>query len=160
MQLSICISREWLTLSYVYLLFIFTGHSCYWFVVYRKADLSLCLGTTLQIVPAGKLPLLAKKNSGGKLVLCNLQPTRYVSHYRGAWPMYLNSIIFRCIAYIQSMLYTIITICTMYTTYARNLSMVPKMCRLDKNYITQLNYHKACYFIIRISKLTCYCTGT
>ena len=47
----------------------------------RLSDLSICLGTTLQIVPAGKLPLLAKKNSGGKMVLCNLQPTRYVRTY-------------------------------------------------------------------------------
>ena len=54
-------------------LFSFMNHWCY-----RLSDLSICLGTTLQIVPAGKLPLLAKKN-GGKLVLCNLQPTRYVS---------------------------------------------------------------------------------
>lgn len=44
----------------------------------RLSDLSICLGTTLQIVPAGKLPLLAKKNEGGKMVLCNLQHTRYV----------------------------------------------------------------------------------
>lgn len=43
----------------------------------KLSDLSICLGTTLQIVPAGKLPLSAKKNEGGKLVLCNLQPTRY-----------------------------------------------------------------------------------
>ena len=47
--------------------------------MHRRADLSLCLGTTLQIVPAGTLPLLAKKNPGGKMVICNLQPTRYVS---------------------------------------------------------------------------------
>lgn len=42
----------------------------------RKADLSLCLGTTLQILPAGKLPLLAKKRQG-KMVVVNLQPTAY-----------------------------------------------------------------------------------
>ena len=42
-----------------------------------KADLSLCLGTSLQIVPAGKLPLRAKRNKG-RLVICNLQPTKYV----------------------------------------------------------------------------------
>eukprot|EP00731_Ephydatia_muelleri_P018820 Em0011g860a len=42
----------------------------------RHADLSLCLGTTLQIIPSGTLPLLTKKN-GGKLVICNLQPTKY-----------------------------------------------------------------------------------
>lgn len=44
----------------------------------RQADLSLCLGTTLQILPAGNLPLLAKKNKGS-MVVCNLQPTKYVS---------------------------------------------------------------------------------
>lgn len=49
------------------------------YAVYRKADLSLCLGTTLQILPVGKLPLLAKKNNNGKFVVCNLQPTTYVS---------------------------------------------------------------------------------
>ena len=43
-----------------------------------KSDLSLCLGTTLQIVPAGSLPLRAKKNRG-KLVVCNLQQTKHVS---------------------------------------------------------------------------------
>lgn len=42
-----------------------------------KADLSICLGTTLQIVPSGTLPLLTKRNKG-KLVICNLQPTKYV----------------------------------------------------------------------------------
>lgn len=45
---------------------------------YREADLSICLGTSLQIVPSGTLPLLTKKN-GGKLAIVNLQPTRYVS---------------------------------------------------------------------------------
>ena len=42
------------------------------------ADLAVCLGTTLQIEPAGKLPLLTKEN-GGKVVLCNLQCTKLVS---------------------------------------------------------------------------------
>jgi len=47
---------------------------------YRLSDLSICLGTTLQIVPAGNLPLLAKKNpDGGKLVIVNLQATKHVS---------------------------------------------------------------------------------
>jgi len=43
----------------------------------RKADLSICLGTTLQIVPSGKIPLLTLKNNGGKLVIVNLQKTKY-----------------------------------------------------------------------------------
>ncbi|XP_033099257.1 NAD-dependent protein deacetylase sirtuin-6-like [Anneissia japonica] len=42
----------------------------------RKADLSLCLGTSLQIVPSGNLPLLTKKK-GGKLVIVNLQATKH-----------------------------------------------------------------------------------
>ncbi|XP_013407181.1 NAD-dependent protein deacetylase sirtuin-6 [Lingula anatina] len=42
----------------------------------KMADLSLTLGTTLQIVPSGNLPLAVKKN-GGKLAVVNLQPTKH-----------------------------------------------------------------------------------
>lgn len=42
----------------------------------RKADLSLCLGTSLQIVPSGNLPLATKRNHG-KLAIVNLQPTKH-----------------------------------------------------------------------------------
>jgi len=41
------------------------------------ADLSIVMGSTLQIIPAGNLPTYAKKyQEGGKLVICNLQPTK------------------------------------------------------------------------------------
>uniref|UniRef100_A0A6A7G071 protein acetyllysine N-acetyltransferase n=1 Tax=Hirondellea gigas TaxID=1518452 RepID=A0A6A7G071_9CRUS len=40
------------------------------------SELSVCLGTTLQIIPSGVLPTIAKQ-SGGKLVICNLQPTKH-----------------------------------------------------------------------------------
>lgn len=38
--------------------------------------MNITLGTTLQINPSGALPSKNKKH-GGKLVICNLQPTKY-----------------------------------------------------------------------------------
>ncbi|GMR41721.1 hypothetical protein PMAYCL1PPCAC_11916, partial [Pristionchus mayeri] len=41
-----------------------------------EADLVLCLGTSLQIVPVGNFPLSVKRN-GGKIVTVNLQKTKH-----------------------------------------------------------------------------------
>lgn len=38
--------------------------------------MNICLGSTLQINPSGSLAIKNKKY-GGKLVICNLQPTKY-----------------------------------------------------------------------------------
>ncbi len=43
----------------------------------RECDLAICLGTTLQIEPAASMPLLSKKINSGRLVIINLQPTRF-----------------------------------------------------------------------------------
>ena len=40
------------------------------------SELSIVIGSTLQIVPAGNMPTYTKKNSG-KLVIINLQPTKH-----------------------------------------------------------------------------------
>lgn len=55
------------------------------------ADLNLCLGTTLQIVPSGNLPL-RNKRYGGKLVICNLQPTKHDRKADLLIPMYVDKI--------------------------------------------------------------------
>ena len=46
----------------------------------RRATLSLVLGSSLQIQPAGKLPLLALRQPGGRLVTVNLQATALEKH--------------------------------------------------------------------------------
>ena len=47
----------------------------------NKADLCICLGTSLQIVPAANLPFLCKRRSKtslpGRVVIVNLQKTKY-----------------------------------------------------------------------------------
>lgn len=47
------------------------------FLPFRQADLSVCLGTSLQINPSGNLPAQTVKH-GGKLVIINLQKTKHV----------------------------------------------------------------------------------
>ena len=41
------------------------------------SELSIVIGSTLQIVPAGTMPTLTKKYRKGKLVIINLQPTKH-----------------------------------------------------------------------------------
>jgi len=42
-----------------------------------QADLSIVMGSTLQIIPAGNMPLYAQKYQHGRTVICNLQPTKH-----------------------------------------------------------------------------------
>lgn len=49
-------------------------------IMSKAAMLSVTLGTSLQIVPAANLPLIARKKNGGKLVIVNLQPTKHDKH--------------------------------------------------------------------------------
>jgi len=42
-----------------------------------QADLSIVMGSTLQIIPAGNMPLYAQKYQNGRTVICNLQPTKH-----------------------------------------------------------------------------------
>lgn len=44
-------------------------------MIFRLADVCLCLGTSLQIFPCANFPLLTKK-SGGRIAVVNLQATR------------------------------------------------------------------------------------
>ena len=41
------------------------------------SELSIVIGSTLQIIPAGNMPTYAKKNGKGKLVIINLQETKH-----------------------------------------------------------------------------------
>ncbi|XP_078696572.1 NAD-dependent protein deacylase sirtuin-6-like [Branchiostoma floridae x Branchiostoma belcheri] len=45
----------------------------------RRADVAMVMGSSLQIVPSGNLPMLTKKR-GGKLVIINLQPSKHDKH--------------------------------------------------------------------------------
>ncbi|XP_034668173.1 NAD-dependent protein deacetylase Sirt6 [Drosophila subobscura] len=56
------------------------------------ADLNITLGTTLQIVPSGNLPLKNIKG-GGKLVICNLQPTKHDSKAHLVISSYVDAIL-------------------------------------------------------------------
>ncbi|CAG2167333.1 unnamed protein product [Oppiella nova] len=42
----------------------------------RECDLAICLGTTLQIEPAGSLPFRCQRLNSGRVVIVNLQPTK------------------------------------------------------------------------------------
>jgi len=47
----------------------------------KKADISICLGTSMRVSPACDLPLLGKKrNKNHKLIIVNLQKTPYDDH--------------------------------------------------------------------------------
>lgn len=48
----------------------------FFYFIQSLADLNITLGSTLQINPSGALPSKNLK-FGGKLVICNLQPTKY-----------------------------------------------------------------------------------
>ena len=48
-------------------------------VCFRDADLCLALGTSLQIVPCGNMPLLTRR-AGGRFVIVSLQPTKHDRH--------------------------------------------------------------------------------
>lgn len=61
------------------------------YITFSVADLSICLGTTLQIIPSGNLPLETLKY-GGKMVICNLQPTKQVSKF-----LYVSSLYMYCV---------------------------------------------------------------
>ena len=41
------------------------------------SELSIVIGSTLQIIPAGNMPTYTKKRPQGKLVIINLQPTKH-----------------------------------------------------------------------------------
>ncbi|KAB7503914.1 NAD-dependent protein deacetylase Sirt6 [Armadillidium nasatum] len=68
-------------------------HSC-------VATLSICLGTTLQIVPSGNLPVHTKKR-GGSLVICNLQPTKQDRHADVMIHTYVDDVIKRVLEILE-----------------------------------------------------------
>lgn len=66
------------------------------FIHSTLADLNITLGTTLQILPSGNLPLKNKKN-GGKVVICNLQPTKHDKKADLKISMYVDDIMTKVI---------------------------------------------------------------
>ncbi|KAJ1085227.1 hypothetical protein NDU88_005360 [Pleurodeles waltl] len=66
----------------------------------RKADLSITLGTSLQIKPSGNLPVMTKKK-GGKLVIVNLQPTKHDKHADLRIHGYVDDVMTRLMSHLQ-----------------------------------------------------------
>ncbi|XP_053076075.1 NAD-dependent protein deacylase sirtuin-6 [Acinonyx jubatus] len=65
----------------------------------RNADLSITLGTSLQIRPSGNLPL-ATKRRGGRLVIVNLQPTKHDRHADLRIHGYVDEVMTRLMEYL------------------------------------------------------------
>ncbi|RWR99709.1 NAD-dependent protein deacetylase sirtuin-6-like protein, partial [Dinothrombium tinctorium] len=63
----------------------------------QKADLAICLGTSLQIVPAANMPFICKKRktNQGKVAIVNLQPTKFDSKADLVIHDYVNNVLMK-----------------------------------------------------------------